>query len=257
LSDWNPKDYLGFAAERAQPAMDLIARLPNRTPNVICDLGCGPGNSTALLRQAFPAAAITGVDSSPAMVEAARRAVPDVKFVEADAASWRPAPDTDLVFCNALLQWLPDRDEVISGILLSLARGGTLAVQMPDNLMEPSHLLMRELAESGPWRGKLASAVAARQGLGDERHYYILLQPQSLQVQIWRTTYVHALENHEAIARMLSTTGLKPFLDPLTDSERQAFLAQFVARLADSYPATTDGRVLLRFPRLFLVAVRS
>ncbi len=257
MSDWNPKDYLGFAAERAQPAMDLIARLPNRSPKNITDLGCGPGNSAALLRHAFAAAKLTGIDSSPAMIAAARQAVPSATFTEAEVAGWSPSPETDLVFSNALFQWLPDRDHVMKRILQSLKNGAVFALQMPDNLDEPSHRIMREVANSGSWRGRLSAAGEARRGLGDELHYHDLLAPLSQHFQIWRTTFVHALENHEAIAKMLSTTGLKPFLDPLAETERREFLGSYVERLTEHYPLARDGRVLFRFPRLFIIAIRA
>jgi trans-aconitate 2-methyltransferase len=257
MSDWNPKEYLNFKTERAQPADDLIARLPNRAPQNIVDLGCGPGNSTALLRQAFPSAVITGIDSSPAMIATARQAVSSATFVEADVAGWRPSAQTDLVFSNALFQWLPERDQVMKRILQSLKSAAVFALQMPDNLDEPCHRLMREVAADGPWRVKLISAVEARRKLGDETHYYDLFAPLSEQVQIWRTTYVHALGNHEAIANMLASTGLKPFLDVLTEEERKAFRADYVARLSEHHPVARNGRVLFRFPRLFVIAIRA
>jgi len=257
MSDWNPKDYLDFKAERTQPAADLIARLPNRSPKSIIDLGCGPGNSTALLRQAFPSADLTGVDSSPAMIATAREAVSGATFIEADVAGWHPSTHSDLVFSNALFQWLPKRDEVMVRILQSLKSAAMFALQMPDNLDEPSHRLMREVAADGPWRAKLIGAVQARRKLEDETHHYDLLAPLSEYLQIWRTTYVHALDSHEAIAKMLSTTGLKPFLDPLAQTERREFLASYVERLTQHYPAARDGRVLFRFPRLFIIAIRA
>ena len=256
-SDWNPKAYLGFAAERAQPALDLIARLPNRAPRHISDLGCGPGNSTAMLMQAFPGADVAGFDSSPAMIAAARKAVPGALFMEADVANWMPLPGTDLVFSNALFQWLGDRDNAMRRILAALQGGATLAVQMPDNLGEPSHRLMRDVAEQGPWRQKLSGALTARQPLLDEVGYYDLLQPLTQQFHVWRTTYVHALDGPQAIIAMLATTGLKPFLEPLSEKEREAFLADYAARLAQHYRPSHDGKVLLRFPRRFILAVRA
>lgn len=68
MSDWNPSLYLHFAAERSRPAVELLARVPLENIKYVADLGCGPGNSTALLHQRWPAARITGIDSSPAMI---------------------------------------------------------------------------------------------------------------------------------------------------------------------------------------------
>jgi trans-aconitate 2-methyltransferase len=191
------------------------------------------------------------------MIATAREAVSDAMFVEADVAGWLPSAQTDLVFSNALFQWLPDRDQVMRQILQSLKSAAVFALQMPDNLDEPSHSLMRQVAADGPWRAKVISAIGARRELGDERHYYDLFAPQSADLLIWRTTYVHVLDNHEAIANMLASTGLKPFLDPLTGEERKSFRADYVARLSEHYPAARDGRVLFRFPRIFVIAIRA
>lgn len=77
MSDWNPSLYLHFSAERSRPAVELLARVPLENVEYVADLGCGPGNSTALLQQRWPAARITGIDSSPAMIAEARSALPD------------------------------------------------------------------------------------------------------------------------------------------------------------------------------------
>ncbi len=68
MADWNPSLYLHFNAERSRPAVELLARVPLENAWEIADLGCGPGNSTALLHQRWPTAKITGIDSSPAMI---------------------------------------------------------------------------------------------------------------------------------------------------------------------------------------------
>ena len=112
MSDWNPSLYLHFAAERSRPAVELLARVPLENIEYIADLGCGPGNSTALLYQRWPAARITGVDSSPAMIAETRSALPDCLFVEADIRNWQPEQALDLIFANASLQWLPDHYEL-------------------------------------------------------------------------------------------------------------------------------------------------
>ena len=69
---WQPERYLAFADQRTRPALDLLARVPLAHPARVADLGCGPGNSTALLAQRWPEAAVIGVDSSPEMLAQAR-----------------------------------------------------------------------------------------------------------------------------------------------------------------------------------------
>lgn len=87
MSDWNPSLYLHFAAERSRPAVELLARVPLENIKYVADLGCGPGNSTALLHQRWPAARITGIDSSPAMIAEARSACQT-------ASSWKQTSAT-------------------------------------------------------------------------------------------------------------------------------------------------------------------
>ena len=128
MSDWNPSLYLHFAAERSRPAVELLARVPLENIEYIADLGCGPGNITALLHQRWPAARITGIDSSPAMIAEARSALPDCLFVEADIRNWQPEQALDLIFANASLQWLPDHYELFPHLVSLLNSHGVLAI---------------------------------------------------------------------------------------------------------------------------------
>src|SRR2546423_14994690 len=73
---WDAALYLRFGGERARPFFDLLARIGAELPGYVVDMGCGPGNLTALLAERWPAATVCGVDSSPEMIEAARRLVP-------------------------------------------------------------------------------------------------------------------------------------------------------------------------------------
>ncbi|HET6467026.1 MAG TPA: trans-aconitate 2-methyltransferase [Geminicoccaceae bacterium] len=261
MLDWSATDYLAFEDERTRPARDLLAAVPLRRARRVVDLGCGPGNSTALLAARFPMAKVTGIDGSPAMLAAARRRLPGCGFEIADAASWSPAaaPDgpPDLVFANALFHWLPDHPAVLARLLSELAEGGVLAVQMPDNMAEPTHTRMREVAESGPWRETLATTVRSREPLPPVAAYYDLLAPLSERVEIWHTVYNHPLREATAIVDWMRSAGLRPFLEPLGEAEQAVFLDDYLRRIAAAYPRRRDGRVLLRFPRLFLVAVRG
>ena len=256
MSSWSPRHYLRFADERARPARDFLSQVPLSSPGRIYDLGCGPGNSTALLADAYPDADIVGVDNSEEMLAEARRVLPSRTFVFADLAQWLPEESPDLLFSNAAFQWVPDHAAVMKRLTATLAPGGVLAVQMPDNLGEPSHRLMLDTAACGPWSGKLANADEGRALLQAPRAYYELLKPLCARVDVWRTTYHHPLDGAAGIVDFLGSTALRPFLGPLDETERARFLTDYTARIGEAYPSGTDGMVLLPFPRLFLVAVR-
>ncbi|WEF30251.1 trans-aconitate 2-methyltransferase [Klebsiella aerogenes] len=250
MADWNPSLYLKFADERTRPAAELAARIAQQPVKVAVDLGCGPGNSTALLRAAWPEATIIGIDNSPAMLEQATKALPDCEFMAADIANWQPVVPADVIYANASLQWLTDHPTLFPHLVAQLADNGVLAVQMPDNWQEPSHTLMREVAK------EMGHRESGRQPLPSVQEYYDILTRSGCDVDIWRTTYYHPLESHQAIVDWLQATGLRPYLQDLDETEKNAFLDRYLARLKAHYPLQCNGKVLLLFPRLFIVARR-
>ena len=213
MADWNPSLYLKFADERTRPAAELTARIAQQPVKLAVDLGCGPGNSTALLRAAWPEARIIGVDNSAAMLAQAAQALPDCEFITANIEDWQPSEPADVIYANASLQWLTDHQTLFPRLAGQLSDGGVLAVQMPDNWQEPSHTLMR-------------------------------------------TTYYHPLESHQAIVDWLQATGLRPYLQNLDEEEKNVFLERYLTLLQQHYPLQCNGKVLLLFPRLFIVARR-
>ncbi|MGK3144269.1 trans-aconitate 2-methyltransferase [Pantoea sp. C2G6] len=257
MKEWNPELYLKFEAERTRPADELLARISVESVEQVTDLGCGPGNSTQLLAAAWPQAQITGLDSSAAMLRQARERLPHCRFVQADIREWRAETPQQLVYANASLQWLDNHAALFPQLVEQLAPGGVLAVQMPDNLHEPSHQLMREVAAMPRWRSSIAAEAAERKSLLSATDYYDLLTRAGCDADIWRTTYYHVLADAQAIISWLRSTGLRPFLATLDETRQAAFLAEYHQRLLSAYPARADGQVLLAFPRLFMVAVKK
>jgi trans-aconitate 2-methyltransferase len=253
---WSAAQYVKFVEERTRPVRDLIARVPTDNVARAADIGCGPGNSTEVLRERYPQAHIVGVDSSSDMIEAARERLPDVAFEVADIRQWRSEQPLDVILANAVLQWIPGHETLMPALIARLNPGGALAVQTPDNLDEPSHRLMREIADAGPWAAELKDAARARAERHGAEWYFRLLRAHASRVDIWRTTYYHPLAGAHAIVEWVKGTGLRPFIDPLEASGREAYLARYEAAIADAYPAEADGTVLLTFPRLFFVAMR-
>ena len=254
-ADWRPAAYRRFEAERTRPAADLLARVPPDARRRIVDLGCGPGNSTALVAERHPQAAVVGLNSSPDMLAAARTRLPRVDFRQGDIAEWSD-PSADLVFANAALHWVPGHIGVMRRLAAELPARGCLAVQMPDNEDEPSHALMREIAATARFRDKLAGAAAARERIGAFADYDEALAASCDEIDIWRTTYVHRLAGPDAIVAWVESAGLRPFLNPLDGDERADFLERYRAGVARAYPPRAGGGALLPFPRLFVVATR-
>ncbi|WP_058909987.1 trans-aconitate 2-methyltransferase [Entomohabitans teleogrylli] len=252
MQDWNPALYLRFDSERTRPASELLTRIYHPQAAIIADLGCGPGNSTALLRARWPQGEITGVDNSPAMLEQARAALPDCTFTRADIAAWQPPQPPDILFANASLQWLGEHTRLFPRLAGLLAPGGVLAVQMPDNWQEPTHRLMRDTAQALGY-----PAQAGREALLAAQTYYDLLCSSGCEVDMWRTGYWHVMPSVEAMVDWLRATGLRPWLSGLDAAQQAAFLAHYRARLEDVCPPRADGQRLMHFPRLFLVARRA
>ena len=139
---WSAAQYLKFEHERTRPVRDLVQRIPLAHVETAADIGCGPGNSTEVLRERYPQAHIIGLDSSPDMIQAARKRLPGVAFEVADIREWRAKEPLDVILANAVLQWIPDHETLLPALIGKLKPGGALAAQMPDNLDEPSHRLM-------------------------------------------------------------------------------------------------------------------
>jgi trans-aconitate 2-methyltransferase len=255
MTSWSDAQYLKFGDERTRAARELLARVPLSAAERVVDLGCGPGNSTALLQARWPDAHVVGVDNSPEMLRRARADWPKMEWVEGDVATWRPAASVDVLFANAVLHWLPDHATLFPTLFEWVRPGGALAVQMPHNFEEPSHRLMRELP--GPWAERVAE-VRALTPAASPAFYYDLLATHSSEVDIWETRYEHVMADAAAIVEWVKGSGLRPYLDALTDdAERSRYLRAYTDGIEAAYPKRADGRRLFSFPRLFIVAVRG
>lgn len=254
---WSARQYLKFEDERTRPARDLLQAVPSNEVRFAADLGCGPGNSTELIAVRFPAASILGVDNAPDMIRAAKERLPGVRFELSALQEWSEPGPWDSIFANAALQWVSGHEELLPRLAGLLAPGGSLAIQMPDNLAEPSHVAMVTVAETAPFASKLALANQARTAIAQADWYYALLKPFCTRVDIWKTVYYHPLPGGlDAIVDWLKGTGLTPFLRPLSEAEKTAFIAAYRAELAKAYTPMAGGTAILPFPRLFIVATR-
>lgn len=254
MTTWDPQAYARFWDQRRRPALDLIARLrPDPAPRRILDLGCGPATITTLLRERWPEAEITGVDSSTEMLDEARALLPDVTWVQGDLTTFQPDEAPDLVFTNAALHWVPDHETLVPRLVGLLAPGGTFAMQVPDKWDEPSHTRGFELASQDRWRDALAGAIAEHPLLAPDQ-YLDLLLPLAADVDLWRTTYFHVLDGLDPVVQWFLGSFLRAFLSRLDEADGADFVAQYADAMRAAYPPRPDGTTVMPFPRLFVIA---
>src|SRR5579872_1027899 len=256
MPQWNAAQYLKFANERTQPAIDLVQHVDLLNPSRIMDLGCGPGNSAEALRARWPEAKIFGLDSSPEMIAAAKKTYPEGTWEIGDAATWQASQPFDVVFANAMLHWLPDHAKVCRHWMEQVAPGGALAVQQPAHYDLSMRREILEVSQHPAWNDRMHEA---RTFIHCEPppFYYDVLRPLASRVTLWETTYYHILAGPEGVLEWFGGTGLRPFLEALDfDEERKRFEATLLERYTASYPRRPGGKVLFPFRRLFFVAHR-
>jgi trans-aconitate 2-methyltransferase len=254
---WDPDSYLEFDEFRARPFTDLLARVTVRAPRRVTDLGCGPGNRTAELLERWPDAVVDALDSSPEMVRRARAAGIDARL--GDVADWAPGPESDVVVCNAVLQWVPGHPELLARWIAALPAGAELAFQVPGNFGAPSHRLVRELLDTPRWRGRVPPR--AELPVLEPREYGDLIAAAGARPDVWEVTYLHLLTGRDPVLAWLTGTALRPVRAALDDVDWADFRAELRPRLAEAYPVdqAPDGAAAAWFPfrRIFGVARRS
>ena len=258
MPTWNPAEYETYLDLRTRPSRDLAQRVPI-TPARIIDLGCGPGNSTAVCAERWPTAAIVGLDSSAEMIASARAAQPDRSWITGDIGEWVRQPDSaedrvDLIFSSAALQWVEDHASVFPRLLQKLAPGGVLACQMPAYEATPNQL-MRDIAAEEHWRRWFPEGRAKEWYSHKLDYYYDILSASAQWLDLWATDYLQIVPEVEDIVAWYKGTGLRPYLECIPEERPQReFLEEYKSRLSAVYRKSNGGGIPFLFRRIFIVA---
>ena len=257
---WDPTLYLKFGDERLRPGFELLARIGELPPGPLYELGCGTGVHARAIAARWPERTLTAIDRSQEMLAKAAAEPARILWVEAEIAHWSAPEKAALIFSNAPLQWLTQHERLFPHLLRQLVPGGVLAVQIPRNFDQPSHVLMRETAAEGPWAAKLAPVVGgatvlrAEPVLPPERYYDLLAPVAKGGLDLWETEYLHVLEGEDPVLDWVRGTALRPATEALAPEERAEFLRAYGAKLKAAFPRRGVGKTLLPFRRLFIIA---
>lgn len=258
MASWNPRQYQKFSDLRNRPCRDLATHVDVPQTRRVIDLGSGPGNLGGIAPDCWPNASLTGIDSSPTMLETARRDYPQFEWRQGDIAEWAAGGErADIVFSNAALQWLPDHGALFPKLLTHVEPGGALAVQMPGTYLAPQHQILRDMAASPDWRRWFPDGRAREWHSHDLDFYYETLAPIASRLDLWATDYFQVVPTLESIVEFYKSTGLRPYLAPIGDAaERDRFLAEYLEKLRPVFPPSPTGAVFFPMRRIFIVAYR-
>ncbi len=232
---WNPGQYEKFRTERMQPFFDLVDLVRPRPGMRVIDIGCGTGELAIMLAERLPGATVEGIDTSPAMLaEAALRATDRVSFHHGDAAAPRDYSIYDLIFSNAVWQWVPDNAGLLSRMLASMKPGAQIVVQVPKNDRHPSHALAGLLAREEPFRSALDGFDRRSEALSLEEYASLLYSHGVREMVCIEKIYGHVLENTRAVVEWVKGTSLNAYLSRLSPDLRDVFLERFTGRLLDA-----------------------
>ena len=256
MSDWNPEQYEKFIKDRTQPAIDLANRLEVREPERVLDLGCGTGNSTRILKDRFSDAMVFGADNSDEMLAKAKKTHPDIEFIHLDVGGdlSEVKERFDIVFSNACIQWIPNHKILLPKLMSLIKHGGVLAVQIPIQSEHPVHIIMNELVITSKWKDKLSQRNYNNLSTSD---YYDVLSGISDDFEMWETIYCHRMPSYESIIEWYKGTGLRPYLEQLSETDAEDFVSDVYRELKNRYKIQSNGEIMFRFPRLFFIAKRD
>ncbi len=257
MSAWEPDQYLKFTNERTRSSQDLLVRISLTAPERILDVGCGPGNSTALLAARWPAAAVTGLDSSVDMLAKAAGLYPQLRWLERDISeNLSDLGSFDVVFSSSVLQWIPDHDSLLPRLFGLVSPGGVLAVQLSNTDTSPLHNAVRDVAQRPRWKRSLAPVQF--QMTASVSEYYDRLTLLTPVVDIWLTTYIYVLDSHEDYIEWSRGAFMRSYLNQLpSEEDRRAFTSEVLACVVQAYRPQKNGKFLFPFQRLFFVAEKN
>lgn len=255
MFSWHSEQYLRFKGERTQPAVDLANRI-TVNPNTIIDIGCGPGNSTAVLQNRFSDAEIIGIDSSQNMINRAKKEHSSIEFNCCDVRTLFDKEDKyDVVFSNACIQWIPNHNELVKNLFGLLNKNGVLAVQIPFNFSEPIRQIITKTVLSDKWKNHFKGTRTMY--VLSESKYYDLLSEITDNFSLWQTVYYHTMHSHQDIIEWYRGTGLRPYLEQLDDDLQREFESDILEQIKTAYPVQKNGDIIFKFPRLFFMLVNK
>jgi trans-aconitate 2-methyltransferase len=250
---WDPAQYEKFLHQRSLPFFDLLGHVRKRPGMRVVDLGCGTGEWTARLHKDLGATETLGIDTSEAMLaKSSRFAGPGLRFERKDIADWRADGPLDLVFSNAVLQFVPNQPALFARWRSYLAPSGQIALHIPANQDYATHRIALELASEEPYRSLLGGYLLPDNRLDILEYAHLLEQlgfhEQHVRIQV----YGHRLPSREEVVEWVRGSFLNEYKARLSEADFDRFFAAYRDRLLAVLP--DERPFFFTFKRLLMWA---
>jgi len=246
---WDPNQYHKFQEQRSAPFYDLLALVEIRPNLKVIDLGCGTGELTRQLADSLPNSDVTGLDSSPQMLQkAAAFSGPGLRFVQADQSQLNG--EWDLIFSNAALHWSEDHAKLIPSLYGRLKPGGQIAVQVPSNFSHISHRIIRATAGEEPFRTILDGFIRNAPVLAIDEYAQLLFDCGAENITAFEKAYAHILADSDAVVEWISGTACVPYFERLA-THKDEFVQAIRIKMHEALP---QSPVFYPFRRTFFSA---
>ena len=227
----------------------------------VLDVGCGTGALLARLR-GLTRGRVRGVDPSAGMIAAARRDAPEgVELARLAAEELPHDGEFDLVLSNSALQWFSDPAAAFARFRRALRPGGRTAIQAPATARYAPEFVsaMQEVARDPRTRDVFATWRTPWFYLESAEAYAALLAEAGFDVRLARIVELSSRETPDDAMRIFGSGAEAGYLGaasyPAPLPEGYADAVRDVVRASFERRAGADGRVELRFRRVFLAAV--
>lgn len=252
---WDAEEYAKHSSAQQIWARELIAKLHLDGNESILDIGCGDGKVTAEIAAQLVEGDVIGVDSSPDMIELARKnfpqnKYPNLSFELVDANHLPYVEQFDIVFSNAALHWIKDHRFVISGIQNSLKSKGRVFLQMGGKGNAESLIsLLGAIITEKEWNCYFADFEFPYGFYTPEEYVQWLKEANLVPKRVELIPKDMSYEAKSGLAGWLRTTWL-PYTDRVPGHRREEFISRLVDSYVEQFPLDSEGCLHVDMVRL-------
>ncbi|WP_437917946.1 methyltransferase domain-containing protein [Sphingobacterium sp. LRF_L2] len=251
---WNPDKYNQFKNIRYQPFFDLMEMISEKNIQNAVDIGCGTGEQTSILAKKFENTSFLGIDSSKEMLVESEKLINNrLQFQNLSIEDFAEKESLwDLIFSNAALQWSDNHQTLFTTLISKLNTGGQFAVQMPVQTENKLNKILLDLVSEQPFSDYLHGWKRESPVLSIDDYAQIMFEGGLQDIHIVQKAYPIIAENAEKLFDFISGSALIPYLQRLSEEQKQIFITAYKIRIEiefKKFPAIYAFKRLLLYGR--------